>query len=87
MKKNILNYIKTWEQRCYFEGIPDEVPLRLQQLNKVPSYKMIAICILKNDLSNLGIIPKKSIYYSMLKRIEIENRDGKNPTLFDLENL
>lgn len=84
MKKNILNYIKTWEQRCYFEGIPDEVPLRLQQLNKVPSYKMIAICILKNDLSNLGIIPKKSIYYSMLKRIEIENRDGKNPTLFDL---
>ena len=87
MKKNILNYIKTWEQRCYFEGIPDEVPLRLQQLNKVPSYKMIAIFILKNDLSNLGIIPKKSIYYSMLKRIEIENRDGKNPTLFDLENL
>jgi hypothetical protein len=29
-------------------------------------------------------MPKKTIYYSMLKRIEIEKRDGKVPDLFDM---
>jgi predicted phosphoadenosine phosphosulfate sulfurtransferase len=85
MKIEIEKYIKTWEQRCYFNGIPDEVPLRIDQLNKAPSYKRIALSILKNDLELIGITPKKSIYYSMLKRIEIDNRDcnqKKQLTLF-----
>ena len=83
MRIEIEKYIKTWEQRCYFNGIPDEVPIRLDQLNKAPSYKRIALAILKNDLELIGVSPKKSIYYSMLKRIEIEKRDGKLYTLFD----
>ena len=49
MKKKIKEYIKMWEQRCYSNGIPDEAPQRLAQLNKVPSYKKIAIAILNND--------------------------------------
>jgi len=69
-----------WEERCYSDGIPDEVPARLSQLNKVPSYKQICSAILKNDLSlkTLGFTPKKSKYYSDFKRVEIEQRkDGK----------
>jgi len=80
MKKKIKEYIKTWEERCYSNGVPDEAPIRLNQLNKVPSYKEIAIAILNNDhtLKSLGFEAKKSNYYHELKRIELANRkDGK----------
>lgn len=76
--------------RGYSDGIPDEVPLRLMQLRKAPSYKAICIAILKNDTSmaSLGFTPTSSKWYSELKRIEIEQRDGaasekvKQSTLF-----
>ena len=81
MKKDIENYIAEWEQMGYSEGIPDEAPLRLSQLNKVPSYKKIAIAILKNDhtLKTLGKEVKKSKFYHILKRIEIDARETKEP--------
>lgn len=74
MRKKIKNYIKTWEQRCYSEGIPDEGPEEI--FDKVPSYKRIAIAILKNDfpLKTLGYNSPKSEAYMLLKRIEYENR-------------
>ena len=72
MKEKIYNYISTWEDRCYPYGIPDEVPNEI--FDMVPSYKRIAISILKNDLSDIGIIGKKSEYYSVLKRIELKKR-------------
>lgn len=77
MKERILNYIKTWEQRCYHDGIPDEAPVEI--FDMVPSYKRIAIAILKNDypLKSLGFTPPKSEAYNMLKRIEIANRPKK----------
>lgn len=61
----------------YFEDIPDSIPERLMQLNKAPSYKSICIAILKNDycLKSLGYSPKKSEYYSILKKIEIDKRN------------
>lgn len=74
MKKRILSYIKTWEKRCYKDGIPDEVPNEIKDL--APSYKKICIAILNNDysLKSLGLTGKKSKYYSAYKKIEIENR-------------
>lgn len=76
MKKAITGYIKTWEARCYSKGVPDEVPTRLQQLNKAPSYKAISLAILNNDyqLKSLGFTPKKSYYYDRLKKIELKAR-------------
>ena len=55
-------------------GIPDEAPSEIQK--KVPSYKRIAIALLNNDmqLRELGFEPKKSKYYSMLKRIELKDK-------------
>lgn len=69
MITEINKYIKMWERRCYSNGIPDEAPKEID--DKVPSYKKIAIAILKNDLSYIGIEPIKSEYYSILKCIEL----------------
>ena len=73
----INEYIKEWEKKCYKKGIPDEAPLGLE--DKVPSYQRIVMCLLKNDynLTSLGYAPKKSKYYSILKRIEIDARPVK----------
>lgn len=69
-----------WENRCYYLGIPDEIPTNLANTNRVPSYKKIALAILKNDnsLKYIGMIPKTSKYYHMLKRIEISKRTKDN---------
>lgn len=81
MKTQIEQYINTWERRCYKDGIPDELPDTLESLDRVPSYRKIAIAILKNDpsLKSLGFTPKESIYYGIYKRIEIAERNRKDP--------
>jgi len=78
MKNRIENYIKIWESRCYPDGLPDEAPKEI--FDMVPSYKRIAIAILRNDpsLKYLGFTPPKSAVYNELKRIEIEKRNAKN---------
>lgn len=74
MQQKISNYIKTWKRRCYHDDIPDDGPEDI--FDKVPSYKRIAIAILKNDysLKTLGITQKKSMFYNELKRLEFEER-------------
>lgn len=72
MKSNIENYIQTWENRCYPNEIPDEVPNEISDM--VPSYKRVALAILRNDLGDLGIGGRKSEFYSILKRIELKKR-------------
>lgn len=69
MKKEVKDYLLKWEQ-VYSKGIPDEVPSRLDELNKAPSYKRIALAILNNDIDKIGA-RKKSKWYSELKRIEL----------------
>lgn len=71
--EKIYRYIKEWETRCYKNGLPDEAPIELK--DKIPSYKAIALCILNNNLKPLGIEGKKTKYYSVLKRIEIDARE------------
>lgn len=76
MKKKIENYIEKWTTTVYLNDLPDEAPKRLEELNKVPSYRQICIALLKTDyqLKSLGCTPKKSRYYSMLKRKELEEK-------------
>jgi predicted phosphoadenosine phosphosulfate sulfurtransferase len=74
MRKIVKRYIKKWEQ-VYSNGIPDEAPHRLDELNKVPSYKRIAIAILNNDIEKIGV-RQKSYWYGELKRIEL-SANGK----------
>ena len=88
MRKKIEQYIKTWEQRCYSEGIPDEVPQEVESL--VPSYKRICFAIMKNDvqLQSLGFARTKCKIYGELKRVELRQRgvikDDPQLKLFDL---
>jgi len=75
-KSKIKKYISEWERKGYTNGIPDEVPLSLERLDIVPSYRKICIALMKNEnnLETLGFQRKKTLSYSELKRIEIENR-------------
>lgn len=76
MKTKITNYIKDWEKKCYTKGIPDEVDLRLEILNKVPSYRQIVKAVLKNDinLESLGFSRPFCKAYSDIKRYELIKR-------------
>jgi predicted phosphoadenosine phosphosulfate sulfurtransferase len=77
MKNKILRYVASWEKRGYPEGIPDEAPLELEALNKVPSYRLICWAIMKNDvhLQTLGYSRPKCEAYMALKKVEIEERN------------
>ena len=48
-------YVAMWESRCYSDGIPEEIPPLLSKTGRAPSWKDIALCILKNDLLLKGI--------------------------------
>lgn len=76
MEKKIQEYVKEWRKRGYSNDIPDEVPDVLMRLGLAPSYKAIALAILKNDitLSSLGYSGTPSSWYGELKRIELEER-------------
>lgn len=76
IKQKIIIYLKTWKKRGYIDDIPDEVNQILQDENLAPSYKAIAIAILKNDhnLESLGYTVEKSIYYDSIKKIQLKQK-------------
>jgi predicted phosphoadenosine phosphosulfate sulfurtransferase len=71
----IEDYINKWKEQGYPIDIPDEVPNELMKNNLAPSYKAIAIAILKNDhgLLTLGNTAKPSKWYSFFKKIELNS--------------
>lgn len=73
METKIKNIIEQWEKRCYKNGIPDEAPIRLEELNKVISYRKLCLCIFKNDncLKTIGFEPKKAEIYHEFKKIQL----------------
>lgn len=76
MVTKIYSYIRLWECRCYGSGIPDECEREIESNQLAPSYRQIAIAILKNDyqLKSLGFDGKVSQYYNRLKKIELAKR-------------
>ena len=79
IRKKIKQYLNKWSMQGYLNDIPDEVPNQLMKLGLAPSYKAIALAILKNDhnMQDLGFSPPKSPWYSAIKRIEIAGRKTK----------
>ena len=69
--------MKVWEERCYKDGIPDEIPKRLSDSMRVPSYKAIAMAILQNDLAlySLGFQPVVSHWYRVVKSFNDDEQD------------
>lgn len=82
--KRVAEYIQMWEERCYQDGIPDELPPLLEKSQRAPSWKSIAMCLLKNDLNmhGLGFAPNVSPIYSILKREEISKRVNETRDMF-----
>jgi predicted phosphoadenosine phosphosulfate sulfurtransferase len=77
IRKRIEEYLEIWAKRGYEDGISDEVPTELMTLQLAPSWKAIAIAILKTDhsMKSLGFTGPASPWYGVLKRIEIEQRN------------
>ena len=79
----ITAYTKMWENRCYSDGIPDEVPELLARTNRAPSWKKIAICLLRNDFKLRGLgFTEASYDAALVKSIENASKP-KEKTLFD----
>jgi len=77
MRDRIHKYVKEWKLRGYSDDIPDEVPGALMDEGLAPSYKAIAIAILRNDhhMTALGFQAPRSAWYDAIKRIEINERN------------
>ena len=87
MRERIDQYVKRWKGRGYSDDIPDEVPAALMSEDLAPSYKAIAIAILKNDhhMIALGFSAPHSMWYDELKRIEIAQRPQTKPQWIQLD--
>lgn len=48
--ERVSEYIKTWQRRCYSDGIPQEVPHKVAASGRAPSWRAVAIALLQNDL-------------------------------------
>lgn len=75
--------METWRSRCYLNGIPDEAPAALEKINRVPSYKSIAIAILNNDLMlrSIGFYEEEGVLAKELRNIK-HNENNKQFRLF-----
>lgn len=72
MRKVCDDFVEMWERRCYQKGIPDEVPQEI--FYRVPSYRLIAHAIMKNDVTLLGVVKKPCQAYVSIKRNELKAR-------------
>lgn len=79
MRDKIEAWIHKWEGRGYPDGLPDEAPRNLEEMGKVPSYRMVCMAIMKNDvtLESLGYSRPPCEAYNLLKRKEINERLGR----------
>lgn len=65
-KNKIAVYLKWYRERGYPDGIPDEGDYKLEQLGKIPAWRQIAKCLLRNDwyCKTLGFGVTKSSAYT-----------------------
>jgi predicted phosphoadenosine phosphosulfate sulfurtransferase len=69
-KNKIAVYLKWYRERGYSMGIPDEGDYRLEQMGKIPAWRQIAKCLLRNDwyCQTLGFgVTKSSAYKKYLE--------------------
>lgn len=73
MIRKINQYVRQWTRCGYPADIPDAVPDQLMHEQLAPSYRQIAIAILKNDhaMQSLGFSAQPSPWYIALKREEL----------------
>ena len=76
-------YVRMWKDRCYSEGIPEEVPELLSRTGRAPSWKKIAICLLNNDMKLRGLGYTEASYDAeLIKAIENKDKPKQQMELF-----
>lgn len=82
-KSKIAVYIKWYMDRGYEDGIPDEADPKLENYDKVPSWRRICRTLLRNDYwcKGLGFAPTKSSAYQ--KYMNLMKRRRKEWGIFD----
>lgn len=73
-RRRVELYLRFWEQRGYTLGIEDDVPEALFADRVAPSWRAIALALLKNDFSllSLGFGVSPSEWYGILKRAALD---------------
>ena len=81
--QRVKEYIQTWRSRCYSDDIPDEVPDALAKSGRAPSYKAIAMAILRNDHNfyALGFQQRDSQILSAILA-DKKTQESKQPDMF-----
>lgn len=79
-KNKIYTFIKWWEERGYFESIPDQAPLILENERIVPSWRRICKSLLRNDYwcKGLGFTQHKTEAYNKYLQLKKEQRNINN---------
>ena len=88
LRSRIRAYTRTWQNRCYSNGIPDEVPKKLSAVNRVPSWRAVALAILKydNNLYSLGFAVRENEAVTKLyENNKIKTEEFEQLSLFDRE--
>lgn len=49
--ERVKEYLETWKARCYESGIPEEVPRKIAASGRAPSWRAVALALLRNDLN------------------------------------
>ena len=79
-KNKIAVYIKWYRERGYPDGIPDAGDYKLEQLGKIPAWRQIAKCLLRNDwyCKTLGFgVTKSSAYTKYLNLMRKRRTEWK----------
>ena len=79
-KNKIFTFIKWWEERGYFDGIPDEAPSILESERVAPSWRRICKSLLRNDYwcKGLGFTQHKTDAYNKYLKLKKEQRELNN---------
>jgi len=77
-------YIKWFETRGYPDGIPDQSDYKLEQLNKVPSWRRICRTLLRNDYwcKGIGFSPTKTSAYKNYLSMMSKRKEKWNIKIF-----
>lgn len=79
-KNKIYVFIKWWEERGYFDGIPDQAPSVLESERLAPSWRRICKSLLRNDYwcKGLGFSQHKTDAYNKYLKLKKEQREINN---------
>jgi predicted phosphoadenosine phosphosulfate sulfurtransferase len=79
-KNKIYTFIKWWEERGYFDGLPDQAPSILESERVAPSWRRICKSLLRNDYwcKGLGFTQHKTDAYNKYLKLKKEQRELNN---------